>query len=151
MIVLRSLVLLFFFLCCTLQSTFADQIDVVLKFASRAAARSDPIVSQHYDVMQDLFAQDRVIPDLKVWRMSQDVNGAHTMLPGWFLLVSLQSGRVPDALRDHPAVQIVINRDKANARQAGAIIRSTVSAALLQDLRFEPMFAGSDYPWGAWQ
>ncbi len=127
-----------------------SQIDVVLKFTSLAAAKADPVVQQHYDAIENLFAQDRVIPGLQVWRASQDVGGAHTFLPGWFLLISLESGRIPNALRDHDAVQCVINRDKANARQAGAIIRKTVSDAVMQDLRFQPVFAGSDYPWGAW-
>lgn len=129
----------------------ADQIDVVLKFASLAAAKADPVVQQHYDALQDLFASDRVIPNVKVWRASQDVGSTHNYLAGWYMLVSLESGRVPNALRDHAAVQVVINRDKANARQPGAIIRSTVGAAVLQDLRFEPVFAGSDYPWNNWQ
>lgn len=141
------------FLVCFLSigAARADQIDVVLKFASLAAAKADPVIQRHYDAIQDLFAQDRVIPGLEVWRASQDVGSVHTLLPGWFLLISLESGRIPAALRDHPAVQVVINRDRANARQAGAIIRSTVSQALLQDLRFQPVFAGADYPWGAWQ
>ncbi len=129
----------------------ATQIDVVLKFASLAAAKADPVIQQHRDTVEDLFAEDRVIPNMQVWRASQDVNGVHTPLSGWFLLISLESGRIPNALRDHASVQVVINRDKANARQAGAIIRSTVSQALLQDLRFQPVFAGSDYPWGNWQ
>lgn len=138
----------------------ADQIDVVLKFASLAAAKADPVVQQHRDAIADLFAGDRVIPNLKVWRASQDVAGAdaegnptvtHNYLAGWYMLVSLESGRVPNALRDHAAVQVAINRDKASARQVGAIIRSTVGAVVLQDIRFEPVFSGSDPPWGAWQ
>lgn len=126
-------------------------IDVVLKFTSLAAAKADPVVQQHYDAIEDLFALDRVIPNVKVWRASQDVGGVHTYLSGWYALISLESGRIPNSLRDHEAVQVVIDRDKANARQPGAIIRSTVGAAVLQDIRFQPVFAGSDYPWGAWQ
>jgi len=41
--------------------------------------------------------------------------------------------------------------NRANARQPGAVIRSTVGAAVLQDLRWEPVFAGSQYDWGNWQ
>lgn len=129
------------------------QIDVVLKFASLAAAKADPVVQQYRDVIDDLFNSDSVIPDVKVWRASQDVNGAHTFLSGYYLLVSLtseQASKVSD-LQNLTAVQFVVNRDKANARQAGAVIKANVSNAVLQDLRMQPVFAGSDYPWGAWQ
>lgn len=141
-------------------SACADQIDVILRFASLAAAKADPVVQQHRDALADLFADDRVIPNLKVWRASQDTTGTdpegnptvtHNYLAGWYMLVSLESGRIPNALRDHAAVQVAINRDKANNRQTGAVIRSTVGAAVLQDLRFEPVFAGSDLPFGSWQ
>ena len=137
---------------------FADQIDVILKFADMATAKADFVVASHYDAVQDAFAGDRVIPNVKVWRASQDVGGTdgqgnptvtHTFLPGYFVLISLP--RVVPALRDHAAVQIVINRDKANARQAGMTLRKTVSDVVMQDLRFSPVFAGFDPPWGAWQ
>ncbi len=137
---------------------FADQIDVVLKFADVATAKADAVVLSHYDAVQDAFAGDRVIPNVKVWRTSQDVAGTdaqgnptvtHTYLPGFFVLISLP--RVVPELRDHAAVQVVIDRDKANARQAGMILRKTVTNAVMQDLRWSPVFAGSDYPWGAWR
>lgn len=124
------------------------QIDVILHFSSIAAAKGDSVIQQHYDAIEDAFAGDRVIPNLQVWRNSQDVNGVHTFLSGWFLLVSVDHP-VP-VLRDHPAVQVAIDRNLANARQPGAILKSNISAALLQDIRFQPVFAGSDYPWGNW-
>lgn len=127
------------------------QIDVILRFASLAAAKADASVRQHYDAIEDLFAGDRVIPNIKVWRASQDVAGTdgegnptvtHTYLTGWFVLVSLP--RLVPALRDHAAVQVVINGE------TNEIIRKTVTNAVMQDLRFEPVFAGRDYPWGNW-
>ena len=127
-----------------------SQVDAVLKFSSLAAAKADPVVQRYYDAVLDLFAESMLIPNVKVWRASQDVNGVHTFLSGWYALISIETKGLPDDVKNHAAIQVVIDRDKANARQVGAIIRSTVSAALLQDLRFQPVFAGSDYPWGAW-
>ena len=133
------------------------QIDVVLKFDSIAAAKADPTVQQYRNAIEDLWGGDSVIPNLKVWRVSQDVAGTdgegnptvtHTYLPGFFVLVSLP--RVVNALRDHAAVQFVVDREKMNAREAGMVLRKTVSNAVLNDFRFEPVFAGMDPPWGAW-
>lgn len=134
------------------------QIDVILKYASRAAALADLVAQTNIDNqnVRD-FLSDRAIPNLQVWRASQDVAGTdadgnptvtHNYLSGFFVLISLP--RVVPALRDDAAVQVVIDRDKANAREAGAILKSTVGAAVLQDLRFSPVFAGADYPFGAW-
>lgn len=134
--------------------TRADQYDAVLKYATRADAAADPNVQQHMDQLRTLFAGDRVIPDIKVWRASQDtINGdgsvTHNYLAGYFVLISLP--RLVVALRDDAAVQVVINRDLANQGLPGAIVRSAVGAAVLQDIRFEPVFAGSNYPWGSWR
>jgi hypothetical protein len=134
------------------------QIDVVLKFASRAAAiaaLSDYVRPDEDGIAR--FSRDRIMPDIKVWRVSQDVIGTdgegnstvtHNYLAGYYVLVSLP--RVVPALRDRAEVQFVYDRDKANARQSGAVLRSTVGPAVLQDIRFEPVFAGSDLPFGAW-
>jgi hypothetical protein len=136
------------------------QIDVILKFTDLATALADPVVQQHLstDAQGRLTVPqaDHVIPDIKVWRVSQDVAGSitgpdgqsiptvtHTYLPGYFALVSLP--QIVPALRDHPAVQVVINRD------TNAVIRRGISPALLNDLRFDPVYAGCNYPWGAWQ
>ena len=139
-------------------SAFADQIDVVLKFADRPTAIADAtaVLDTYVDADGDglrHFLPNHVIENVKVWRASQDVGGVHTYLAGWFCLISLPSEQAAKLapLQNHPAVTVVINRDKANAGQVGAIIRSTVSNAILQDLRMSPVFAGSDYPWGAWQ
>lgn len=122
------------------------QIDVILRFTSRAAAKDDPAVRAYLRRNEadtdDDFAPDAIIPNVKVWRASQDVNGVHNYLAGFFVLVSLP--RIVPALRDHDAVQVVINAD------TNAVLRKTVSNAVMQDLRFEPVFAGSNYPFGNW-
>lgn len=134
------------------------QIDVVLRFASLTVAKADPVVQKYRNQIEDLWADDSVIPNIKVWRVSQDVIGTdaegkptvtHTYVTGWLALISLP--RVVTALHDHPAVQFVVDRDKMNARQPGMILRKTITDAALNDFRFEPVFAGMDPPWGAWQ
>src|SRR4051794_25257678 len=120
------------------------QIDAILKFADLATVLADPVVQQHTSMDgqgNPVFQGDHVIPDIKVWRASQDVAGTatgpdgqtyptvtHTYLSGYYALVSLP--QIVPALRDHPAVQVVINRD------SNAVIRRTVSLAVLNDLRF---------------
>jgi hypothetical protein len=105
------------FLLFTAPLARADQYDAVLKYATRADAINDPNVQQHMDALRTLFAADRVIPDIKVWRASQDtINGdgsvTHNYLAGYFVLISLP--RLVVALRDDAAVQVVIDRDLAN-------------------------------------
>lgn len=133
------------------------QIDVVLKFASIAAAKADPTVQQYRNQIEDLWAGDSVIPNVKVWRVSQDVAGTdvegnptvtHTYQTGFFVLVSLP--RIVNVLRDHAAVQFAVDREKMNTRDSGMVLRKTVSNAILNDFRFEPIFAGMEPPWGAW-
>ena len=129
----------------------ADQFDYVLQFANLAALKADAtaaaagLTSDQADFLRDRAMQ------VQVWRNSQDTtdgqgNVTHTLLPGLFILISLDRN-IP-ALTNHAAVQLVINRDKCNARQAGCIVRSTVSNPVLQDIRIAPVFMGSDFPWG---
>lgn len=138
----------------------ADQIDAILQYSSLAAAEADPLVAAHSfvdpDTGQLVFRSENVIPDVKVWKASQDttsiVNGVtvvtHTYLTGYFILVSLPFIYVP--LRDDPALIVAIDRDKANAGEPGAVLKSPISLAALQDYRIAPLFAGSSYPWGHW-
>jgi hypothetical protein len=123
-------------------------IDYFVKYASLAAAKADPLVQAHMDQLQTIFDESRVLINPVVWRASQDVNGVHTPLTGFYLVISLPN-LVP-ALRDAASVQVVIDREKANARQPGAVIKSNLTTAVLQDIRFEPVFAGCDYPFGGW-
>lgn len=125
------------------------QYDCVLKFASRAAAKADAVammqtVLDDQGVRQWLFSN---CVEVDVWRNSQDVGDAHTLLSGFFVLISLP--QVVPALRDHAAVQLVVDRDKMNARQAGAVLATGLSNAILQDIRISPIFAGMNPPWGA--
>lgn len=120
-------------------------IDYFLKFADEATALA---ALQQFTNRTD-WPLDYCIPGIQLWRVSQDVAGVHTFLPGFFVLVSLRN-LVP-ALRDLAAVQVVIDRDKGNAGQVGAVVKSNVSNLILQDIRIAPVFAGINLPYGAFQ
>jgi len=135
-------------------------IDCFLKFASLAAALADAQALAHTQLDDQgvrQFMADHVVGQVQVWRASQDVAGTdadgnptvtHTFLPGRFFTVSGEN--LPAALINHAAVQVCVNRDKASARTSGMVVKSNVSLALLQDLRFSPVWEGADYPFGAW-
>lgn len=133
-------------------------IDGIFKFTDLTAAKSDPYVQSHMDQLHTLFMADRVIPGLQVWRASQDVIGTdaqgfpmvtHTFLTGWFVLVSVNRP-IPSGLANHPALQVGIDVDLANSRTPGMILKNNIGGAILQDIRFSPVFAGRDFPWGNW-
>lgn len=140
-------------------AALADQYDYVLKFADKTTAMADATaVSQTYLDGQGVrqWATSNVV-ELTVWRNSQDTNGGndpdgnaiivHHPLAGYFVLFSLP--RVVPALVNHPAVQLVVDRDQMNAGTPGFVLASGVSNAILQDIRFSPVFAGMNPPWGS--
>jgi hypothetical protein len=124
-------------------------IDYILKYANEAAAKT--ALASRLNAGE--WPTDYFLPGITIWRDSQDVPDGqggfiHTPLTGFFILVSLPN--VLPALRDLAAVQVVVDRDLAKARQPGAVIKSNVTNAILQDLRWSPILAGSDNPWGTW-
>lgn len=129
-------------------------IDYFFKFLTEAAAIADAAGSIYYTSTAKWNA-DRVVPDLQIWRNSQDVAGplvngvptiVHTLLTGWFGVVSLD--HIDATLLNHAALQVALDRDKA-AAGLPAILKSNVTTAMLNDLRFQPVFAGASYPFGA--
>lgn len=128
-------------------------IDYFFKFNTEAAAIADAAGSQFYNANTG-WNSDRVAPGLLVWRASQDVNGTdaqgnptvtHTPLAGWFGCISLD--HVNNTLLNHANLQLAIDRDLSAAGQV-AILKSNLTTAVLQDIRFSPLFAGSNYPFG---
>lgn len=125
-------------------------IDAVLSFPSAAAARNDPVLAAHLTTLQS-WVGSYVLPGIRLWRNSQDVAGTdadgnpkitHTYLPGWSILISRPN--VVGALRNHANLQFMVDSD------AGTVIRATINQTVMQDIRMEPIFAGRNYPWGAW-
>lgn len=129
------------------------QIDYFLKFSSRAAAKADAVAALETVLDDQGTAQWLLsnVVEVTAWRASQDTtdgqgNVVHTPLSGFFVLISLN--RVVPALRDHSAVQLVVDRDAMNARTPGFVLKSGVTNLILQDLRISPVFAGMNPPWG---
>lgn len=131
-------------------------IDAILKFTDFATAKVDAVAQGYMDQAHALFNADQVIPNIKVWRISQDATGTdlngqpiiiHTFLSGWFCLISIVN--IPNNLKNLGAIQFAYDRDLANARQP-CILKNNIGLPLVQDIRFAPVFMGSDLPWGNW-
>ena len=130
------------------------QYDCILMWDDLAAARQDAIAAAHmllddFDAQQ--FLADHVIAGVKVWRASHDTtdgdgNVVHSYIAKYFALVSVT--RRITALENASALVLALDRDKMNARESGYVLKTAYSAALLQDIRFEPVFMGMDVPWG---
>lgn len=131
--------------------------DYLLRFPSRPDAVRDSAMQR--DALADLFAMDHVVSDVRTWQANKDrqdgrdelgeVLVRHDYDQGYALLVSLPD-LVPE-LRYHPATILVVERERANARAANAVIMTTLPPGHLRQLRFEPVPAGADYPWGNWR
>lgn len=119
---------------------YADQFDYVLGFADQATAAADAQASGHWNAGTAAWASDHAMP-VVIKRISTGVP-----IVGFFVLISID--RVVPALRDHTALKIVIDRDRCIARQTGCVVRSTVGGVILQDMTINPVFMGSDLPWG---
>jgi len=134
------------------------RFDSLLNFNSVQDAKADPVMQAHQDQLQDWIGS-YVLPNVLVWRASQDVTigtdeagnpiVTHVSLTGWNVLISLP--QVASGLFNHPNLRFMIDRNAANAREIGMIVKANVTPTVMQDIRFSPVFAGADYPWGAWQ
>lgn len=128
-------------------------IDALLNFTSVQAAKNDPVLAAHMDQLQN-WRGSYVLPDVKSWRVSQDTLNAngdpvHSYRTGWSLIIALPN--VASALFNHSNLIVMIDRNKAIARVPGQLLKVNVTQVIMQDTRWEPVFAGCDYPWGSWQ
>ena len=71
----------------------------------------------------------------------------HTFLTGWFGCISKQQPPDPTLL-GVSQLQLAINRELSAAGQPAIILSNITPSSLLQDLRFQPLFLGSNYPFG---
>lgn len=121
-----------------------DYIDIILEFENENAARA-------------VFGGDGngVVFDIDVWRVSENILGVPQPFSGYWVLVSGESRFMPGVLKDYEETRLVINRTKANeinyVNQVGAVIKTTYSNEILQDIMFSPVPSGSNYPFGEWQ
>src|SRR5262245_14131071 len=102
----------------------------------------------------------RVLPNVKAWRISQDVfTGSppvfdhHVYLAGWFAILAMDEV-IPAILNDNN-LAFALDRDAANAAMAGEsphppiVVKNNIGA-IINDIGCEPVFAGSNYPMGGW-
>lgn len=125
-------------------------IDYFFKWTDEAAAKADVLMLADYLNVAPgglrEWARDKVLPNPKVWRPSQDtvVNGVvvHAYLTGWFLVVALE--RRVAVLLNSTALQFALDRDARNAGQP-FVVKNNIGA-VINDVKVAPVFAGSNYP-----
>ena len=123
-------------------------IDYLMTYADEASAAVAPELAAYRD--GEGWDTSRVIPDVSVYRhlgteMVPDPEGdwpreMRAPLAGWFLVVA-----VPARAAALETAACVLIAD----REAGTVLFTITSAEDLATLRLEPVFAGSNYPFGA--
>ncbi len=125
--------------------------DYFLKFASEDDAKASALLLAEKHGIEIspgviAWARDHVLPDVKVWRPSQDtiVDGqvVHQYLTGWFAIVSLNERR--ETLLNAAALAFAMDRDGPPY-----IVRNNIGT-VITDVAVEPIFAGSHYPIGGY-
>jgi hypothetical protein len=93
-------------------------IDYMLNFVDETTARTDPVVSAYWvppstgpGGRQDpgVWRRDIVIPALQVWHPSQDNQGIHQYLPGFYILIS--KPQQDTALDSHKSMELTTTRE----------------------------------------
>lgn len=146
----------FLFLALSTTPVFAGQFDYLTSYANETQRQNNAAISKHFalnDAAQSVPIASHVLP-VRVWRPSQDTidgesNVVHNYLPGVWYLVSV---RTPDRQLDlSNATEFVFERTKCNAHAVGCLKQKNPNAPGQQDLRYEPVYMGTDMPWGAVQ
>ena len=137
-------------------------IDYILRYDDEAAAKADAEVLA--DAMGVPSAEDwqrqHTIPDVQAWQPTQDTievvpptegmpaheRTVHSYIAGYFVAVALD--REERVLLDAPALQFALDREACNIGKP-FVIRNNIGQ-LIQDIAWEPMFAGSSYPLGGY-
>ncbi len=126
-------------------------IDYFFKFNTQADAKASALLlaEKHgIEISPGVieWARDHVLPDVRVWRPSQDTvvddHTVHQYLTGWYAIVSLDEQR--QTLLNAAALAFAMNRDGPPY-----VIKNNVGA-VITDVACEPIFAGSHYPIGGY-
>lgn len=136
-------------------------IDYLLAFASEAIAKADPIVGSYWtlDGLSDIAGSwrgDVCIPGVFVWAPTLDIITTdpitgfsiinHTPYDNqWRIVIALPQQDM--SLSGSEACELVADRDAAN-KGLPFILQSNLSDSDLEQLLLEPVFAGSNYPFG---
>lgn len=124
-------------------------IDYFFRWATEADAKQDAIMLANYlsgvsSLGIRIWAHDKVLPNVQVWRPSQDTISSgvvvHNYLSGWSAIVALPS---PVAvLLNATALSFALNRDGPPY-----VIKNNIGS-VITDVACSPIFAGSHYPIG---
>lgn len=122
-------------------------IDYFMRWADEANAKADVIVlANHFGVEISpgiiAWTRDRVLPNVKAWRPSQDVGGVHTYQTGWFAIVSMV--QQVSVLLNASALAFALNRNGPPY-----IVKNNIGA-IITDIAVAPIFCGSHYPIGGY-
>jgi hypothetical protein len=104
----------------------------------------------------DDYRRQSTIDNVKVWRPSDDTTEmvgdppttrvVHTYLQGYWVLIA--ADKAEPVLADDMALEFALDRDACNAGQP-FIVGNNIGEEI-NDIAFEPMFAGSNYPVGGY-
>lgn len=125
-------------------------IDYFFRWTDQDDAKQDALMLADYLNVQPGnlrdWAQDKVLPNVQVWRPSQDTtvdgNVVHNFLVGWFAIVALN--RQAPVLLNSSALQFALDREARNAGQP-FVVRNNIGT-VINDVKVSPVFAGSNYP-----
>lgn len=128
-------------------------IDHLMTFASEADARDDPVVGTYF--VDGQWRSDICVAGVFVWMpasntIGTDPNGTPYVVrqsydANWRVIIAKAA---PDpSLTSLSSCHLVADREGAAAGRP-FILQSILSEAALADLALEPMFAGSNYPFG---
>ena len=122
-------------------------IDYFFRWNSIAEAKADALMLADHHAIEVTpgviqWALDRVLPNVKAWRPSQDVAGVHTYLTGWYAIVALHQ-QLPTFL-NASALAFALDRNGPPY-----VIKNNIGT-VITDIACEPIFCGSYYPLGGY-
>lgn len=126
-------------------------IDYFFRWPDEASAISDAqALANNLGVslrtLANRWARDRVLPNVQVWRPSQDVGGVHTYLSGWSAIIAWPTQ--VNTLLNASALAFALDRDACNA-SLPFVIKNNIGT-IITDVCCSPIFLGSNYPVGGY-
>jgi hypothetical protein len=117
-------------------------IDYFFKWPDEASAKADALALANFLNVNLGWFQDKVLPNVRAWRPSQDVGGVHTFLTGWFALAAWPTQVT--ILLNATALAFALDRNGPPY-----IIKNNIGG-VITDIGVSPIFAGSHYPIGGY-
>jgi hypothetical protein len=120
-------------------------IDYFCRWTDEASAKQDAMRLRNYfgtdggTVVQDWYLY-QFLPNVKVWRPSQDVGGVHAYLTGWYGILALD--HIEDVIYNDNSIAFVLSREGPPY-----LLKNNIGT-VINDVAVEPIFSGSHYPLG---